>query len=113
MARSERFGCGVPKLASQLHGFGPHEPELHALRHRGRVSVGMAEYLTFIVRLVRSEADDVDGVVERVRTGEKARFRGLDALGPTIRRMLEGDVPGPPADDDRAPPSGAPDGSPA
>jgi hypothetical protein len=73
----------------------------------------MAEYLTFIVRLVRSEADDVEGIVERVRTGEKARFRGFDALGPTIRRMLEGDVPGLPADDDRASPAGGSDGSPA
>ena len=73
----------------------------------------MAEHLTFIVRLVRSEADDVDGIVERVRTGEKARFRGFDALGPTIRRMLEGDVSGLPADDDGASPAGASDESPA
>jgi hypothetical protein len=53
----------------------------------------MGEYLTFIVRLARTGADDVDGIAERVRTGEKARFRGFDALGPTIRRMLGSDVP--------------------
>jgi hypothetical protein len=53
----------------------------------------MGEYATFIVRLARVGADDVDGIVERVRTGEKARFRGLDELGPTIRRMLGSDVP--------------------
>jgi len=31
--------------------------------------------------------------VERVGTGEKARFHGVDALAPTIRRMLGIEIP--------------------
>jgi hypothetical protein len=53
----------------------------------------MGEYVTFIVRLTRAGVNDVDGVVERVGTGEKARFRGVDTLGPTIGRMLGNLIP--------------------
>jgi len=31
----------------------------------------------------------LSGTIERVRTGEKHRFRGLDALGPLIAQMVE------------------------
>ena len=47
-----------------------------------------AEFMTFVVRLQRGAAEEIAGVVERVRTGEKARFRGADTIGPLIVRML-------------------------
>ena len=43
--------------------------------------------MTFIVRLSREGTGVIVGVVERVRTGEKERFQGLDALAPLITRM--------------------------
>ena len=42
---------------------------------------------TFIVRLEEDVTGDVTGVVERVRTGEKERFRGYGALADVIKRM--------------------------
>jgi hypothetical protein len=44
---------------------------------------------TFIVRLDESEA--LSGVVERVRTGEKHRFEGVEALGALIRDLAAKD----------------------
>jgi hypothetical protein len=45
--------------------------------------------VTFIVRL-SIEAGRVAGIVERVRTGEKERFRGADDIGRVITRMITG-----------------------
>lgn len=45
-------------------------------------------YTTFVVRLSRPRRGRLDGVVERVRTGEKVRFHELDALGAVIAGML-------------------------
>jgi hypothetical protein len=42
----------------------------------------------FIVRLDRDEHGHVTGVVERVRTGEKARVDTLGDLGPVLAAML-------------------------
>jgi hypothetical protein len=42
----------------------------------------------FIVRLDRDERGRVTGVVERVRTGEKARVDTLGDLGPVLAAML-------------------------
>jgi hypothetical protein len=42
----------------------------------------------FIVRLDRDEHGRVSGVVERVRTGEKARVDALADLGPVLAAML-------------------------
>jgi hypothetical protein len=44
--------------------------------------------LTFIVRVTPADAGEIAGTVERVRTGEKHRFSGLDALGTLIARIV-------------------------
>jgi hypothetical protein len=43
---------------------------------------------TFVVRIERDEVDRVLGIVEHVRTGAKARFEGVEAVGELIARML-------------------------
>lgn len=43
--------------------------------------------VTFVVRLSGTESEEWLGVVERVRTGEKHRFRSVDDLGALIARM--------------------------
>jgi hypothetical protein len=48
--------------------------------------------MTFVVRLSRDDAGHVSGIVERVRTGEKARFDALDALVEVIGRMVAHDT---------------------
>jgi hypothetical protein len=53
------------------------------------MSTAADEYATFVVRLSRAGGGRLGGVVERVRTGEKVRFDGLDALGAVIAAMLE------------------------
>lgn len=50
--------------------------------------------MTFVVRLSIDEAGRVGGIVERVRTGEKERFHGIDGLGPVIARMAAQEKPG-------------------
>ncbi len=45
--------------------------------------------MTFIVRVSADEAGRVSGIVERVRTGEKERFYGVEAIAPIIARMVE------------------------
>jgi hypothetical protein len=44
---------------------------------------------TFVLRVEIDETGDVTGVVERVRTGEKERFRGYGMLGDVLRRMMD------------------------
>ena len=44
--------------------------------------------LTFIVRLTLDDGGVLSGVVERVRTGEKRRFQGAEALGHLIAQMV-------------------------
>lgn len=44
---------------------------------------------TFVVRIDRDDGGNVTGVIERVRTGEKEPFRGLESIGGLIARMLE------------------------
>jgi len=46
------------------------------------------EMHTFILRLSRDATGRVRGVLERVRTGEKAPVHDLGTLGLLIRRML-------------------------
>jgi hypothetical protein len=48
--------------------------------------------MTFVVRLSRDDAGHVTGIVERVRTGEKARFDALDVLVEVIGRMVAHDT---------------------
>lgn len=50
--------------------------------------------VTFIVRLVAEGDGRMAGVVERVRSGEKRRFRDIEAIGPLIAAMLQGDAEG-------------------
>ena len=45
--------------------------------------------MVFVIRITRDEAGATSGIVERLRTGEKARFRGLEALADVIARMIE------------------------
>jgi hypothetical protein len=49
----------------------------------------------FIVRLDRDPLGRVTGLVERVRTGEKARVEGLVDVGPLIAAMLLNEEPEP------------------
>lgn len=46
---------------------------------------------TFVVRLLLDEEGAVTGVVERVRTGEKARFTGLDGIVTALGELLAAD----------------------
>lgn len=45
--------------------------------------------VTFVLRLVRDRAGRVSGVLERVRTGEKARVAGLDGVTAALAKMLD------------------------
>ena len=52
--------------------------------------------LNFVVRIERDDSGAVRGVIERVRTGTKEPFSGIDAIGALIGRMVENepaDVP--------------------
>lgn len=44
---------------------------------------------TFILRVMPAKGGEIAGTVERARTGEKHRFRGLTRLGALIAQMLE------------------------
>jgi hypothetical protein len=50
-------------------------------------------YATFVVRVVRDDAGQLAGIVERVRTGEKARFETTNGMSQLIARMVAGDSP--------------------
>jgi hypothetical protein len=49
----------------------------------------MGAPMVFVVRVTQDETGATGGIVERLSTGEKARFRGLEALGGLIARMIE------------------------
>ena len=57
--------------------------------------------ITFVVRVRPGGRDRVSGIVERVKTGEKRRFHGAEAIGPLIAGMLRQET--------RDTPGGAPD----
>lgn len=46
--------------------------------------------MTFVVRLTRDKAGRFTGVVEKVKTGRKARIDGLEAIGRAIADMIAG-----------------------
>jgi hypothetical protein len=48
----------------------------------------LGEYTTLIVRIQQDDAGQMSGVVERVRTGEKVRFHGLETLGRAVAALL-------------------------
>jgi len=56
--------------------------------------------LAFIVRVTPAHGGEIAGTVERVRTGEKHRFSGVDALGALIVRIVADEAP--PAASDRS-----------
>lgn len=43
--------------------------------------------ITFVLRVTVEAGGRMTGVVERVRTGQKERFEGAEALGPLVTRM--------------------------
>lgn len=54
----------------------------------GGADGGAKEYVSFVVRLTRNDTGQVSGVVERVKTGEKVRFDGVDDVCRVIARMI-------------------------
>jgi hypothetical protein len=48
-----------------------------------------AKRASFIVRVVWDGRGGVRGIIERVATGAKEAFRGVDAIGAVIARMVE------------------------
>jgi hypothetical protein len=44
--------------------------------------------VTFLVRTARDAGGRLQGIVERVKTGEKERFTGGEALARLIERMV-------------------------
>ena len=59
----------------------------------GSDSAGLAgsHAMTFVVRLSRDDAGQLTAVVERVRSGEKARVHDLNAIPGAIARMITAD----------------------
>ena len=45
--------------------------------------------MVFVIRVTQDETGATGGIVERLSTGEKARFQGLEALGDVMARMIE------------------------
>ena len=48
----------------------------------------LGEYTTLIVRIRQDDAGQLNGVVERARTGEKVRFHGLGTLSRAVASLL-------------------------
>jgi hypothetical protein len=46
------------------------------------------EHTTLIVRIRQDDAGQLSGVVERVKTGEKVRFHGLETLSRAVASLL-------------------------
>ena len=51
----------------------------------------MGKRASFVVRVVEDEPGQMTGVIERVATGAKEAFSGLELIGAIIQRMLERD----------------------
>jgi hypothetical protein len=66
-----------------------------------------ASHAVFIVRLTRDPVRGLGGIVERVRTGQKVRFRGLGGLAEVVASFLAADQAESP-NLDPAPPPGWP-----
>jgi hypothetical protein len=67
-------------------------PAMTAPRRPLGYNVGMPsnpEPASFIVRVISDDKGERSGVVERVRTGVKERFRGVAAIGIVIGQMLD------------------------
>ena len=60
---------------------------------------------SFVVRVAQDKRGQVSGVVERVATGAKEAFTGMEAIGRVIARMLQRER-APRADSDPSSPDG-------
>ena len=45
--------------------------------------------MVFVIRVTQDETGATGGIVERLSTGEKVRFRGLESIGDLVARMIE------------------------
>jgi hypothetical protein len=54
--------------------------------------VSLGKRASFVVRVVERGPGRVDGVIERVATGAKEAFSGIEGIGPIIQRMLRRDA---------------------
>jgi hypothetical protein len=52
--------------------------------------MGQVRRTSFVVRVVQDRRGHVSGVVERVATGAKEAFTGMEAIGGVLMRMLQG-----------------------
>jgi len=52
------------------------------------------EYRAFILRVWRYDAGGPSGVVERVKTGKKIQFHGLEMLGQVVASLLSNEEGG-------------------
>jgi hypothetical protein len=59
---------------------------------------------SFVIRVAQDRRGQVSGVIERVATGAKEAFTGMEAIGQVISRMLQGARP-PSRDEPGAPPA--------
>lgn len=48
---------------------------------------------SFVVRAVQDRNGEISGVIERVATGAKEAFSGVEAIGQVMNRMLLGERP--------------------
>jgi hypothetical protein len=53
-------------------------------------SMGQMRRVSFVVRVVQGRRGQVSGVIERVATGAKEAFTGMEAVGRVIMLMLQG-----------------------
>jgi hypothetical protein len=51
--------------------------------------------MAFVVRVITSNGGQLNGTVERVRTGEKRPFQGIEAVSRVIEQMARGEADDP------------------
>lgn len=63
-------------------------PSAHAKGAEVEPTEHLGVYMTLIIRIRQDDAGGLSGVVERVRTGAKARFIGLETLASAVASLL-------------------------
>ncbi len=58
--------------------------------------MGQGKRASFVVRAIQDRRGRVSGVIERVATGAKEAFTGMEAIGRVITEMLERERSSPP-----------------
>jgi hypothetical protein len=70
----------------------PNQPmNVHAYsrRNAGRgMPMNRVKRVSFVVRVIQERGGEVCGVIERVATGAKEAFTGVETIGQVITRML-------------------------